>query len=356
MAASLGSVTLLRFAIRLPKCYLAQAHQATPTHMSMPFQAYSTGGKIRKGLCIVFSALWLSLPAPALFAQIDTARKEFFPLHIGDLWQYRDEYGGLVIQQVIGDTLLDGHQYSLLIHSLRTSGGGITRVDSLLRVINRRGLPTAGDSCGGASRHEESIYRLGESDSSVWPICEIFFGMPSSSDLVRFNGIGSMNVFGERREVMEFDFGGTSGDTASRDTLFGFGALLARGIGVLYEQYYESGYYMLQGAIIDGVKFGTIVTVGEIPGTFPAALSLQQNFPNPFNPTTSIRYEVPTATHISLKVFDLLGRQIAVLVDELKAPGSHQVVFDGEGVASGVYFYRLVGGPKSLTGKMILQR
>jgi hypothetical protein len=56
-------------------------------------------------------------------AQVDTARKEFFPLHIGNIWQYRDENNELAIQQVIGDTILEGERYFLLTHSLRTSGG-----------------------------------------------------------------------------------------------------------------------------------------------------------------------------------------------------------------------------------------
>jgi len=81
-----------------------------------------------------------------IFAQIDTTRKEFFPLHIGDLWQYRDSDNNIAIQQVVGDTLLDGERYFLLIHSLRTSGGGIMRIDSLMRV-ELYGGTVAGDPC-----------------------------------------------------------------------------------------------------------------------------------------------------------------------------------------------------------------
>jgi hypothetical protein len=312
--------------------------------------------KIGKSLFLCASALWLLAAPSFIFAQIDSTRKEFFPLHVGDLWQYRDESNMLAIQQVIGDTVLEGHRYFLLIHSLRTSGGGITRVDSALRVQMRRGLPTAGDSCGGGTPYEESIYRLGEPDSAVWPICETFYGMPTSHNLVRFNGIGSMNVFGQRREVMEFNFGGVFYSPPSLDTAFAFGALLVRGIGILYEQYYEAAYCMLQGAIIDGVQFGTIVSVNETPGTLPLTCSLSQNYPNPFNPSTTIEYRVPSAAYVSLKVFDLLGREVAVLVDREEDAGSHQVVFHGGGIASGVYFYRLAVGPKTLFGRMILQR
>jgi len=76
----------------------------------------------------------------------------------------------------------------------------------------------------------------------------------------------------------------------------------------------------------------------------PASFSLFPNYPNPFNPTTGIRYQVPGVSDVRLVVYDLLGRDVAVLVDERKAPGSYEVKFDAAGLASGVYFYRMTAG------------
>ena len=328
------------------------AHPTAPSGTSRIFQAGRSRQETRKSLFLGVSALWLLVAPSFIFAQIDTARKEFFPLHIGDLWEYRNASGNLAIQQLIGDTLLDSQLYLLLIHSLRTSGGGITRVDSLLRVQNRGGSPTAGDSCGGGTPYESSTYRLGEPDSAVWPICDTFYGMPSMKDLVRFNGITTMNIFGQRREVMEFDFGGifTSPDP---HTAFGFGALLARGIGVLYEQYFEFAYCMLQGAIIDGVKFGTIVSVGEKSEALPVTFSLSQNFPNPFNPSTLITYELQHNAFVELKVHDLLGREVKQLVGEYQQSGSHSVLFNADGLAGGTYIYTLKTSEGIKNRKMI---
>jgi hypothetical protein len=73
----------------------------------------------------------------------------------------------------------------------------------------------------------------------------------------------------------------------------------------------------------------------------PAAFTLRQNYPNPFNAGTTIRYELPIASHVSLTVYDILGRQVSVLVNDRRNAGVYEVKFDGSNLASGVYFYRL---------------
>jgi hypothetical protein len=72
-----------------------------------------------------------------------------------------------------------------------------------------------------------------------------------------------------------------------------------------------------------------------------ANFELMQNYPNPFNPTTTINYQLPIAGYVSLKVFDMLGREIASLIDEKQSAGIYTVEFDGSKLASGVYFYKL---------------
>jgi hypothetical protein len=85
-------------------------------------------------------------------------------------------------------------------------------------------------------------------------------------------------------------------------------------------------------------------------------MSLFQNYPNPFNPSTEIGYGVPGTEYVTLKVYDLLGREVATLVNERKAPGSYSVSFDASGLASGVYFYRLEAGNFMQTKKLIVLR
>jgi len=75
--------------------------------------------------------------------------------------------------------------------------------------------------------------------------------------------------------------------------------------------------------------------------TTPTTYDLDQNYPNPFNPSTTINYQLPYSSRVSLIVYDLLGRQVKTLVDEMREAGYHQAVFDASGLASGVYIYRL---------------
>ena len=86
----------------------------------------------------------------------------------------------------------------------------------------------------------------------------------------------------------------------------------------------------------------------------PDQFFLGQNYPNPFNPSTMISYQLPVLSHITLKVYDVLGRELVTLVDQVKAPGNYEAKFDGSRFASGIYFYVLHGGGISQTRKMVV--
>jgi hypothetical protein len=109
---------------------------------------------------------------------------------------------------------------------------------------------------------------------------------------------------------------------------------------------------------------GTINGAVWIPGVSSAennndastSFRILQNYPNPFNPTTSIRYSVSELTKISLKVFDVLGKEVATLVNEEKPAGSYEVEFNASRLPSGIYFYKLQAGSFVETKKMILMK
>jgi hypothetical protein len=94
----------------------------------------------------------------------------------------------------------------------------------------------------------------------------------------------------------------------------------------------------------------------EIEETIPQSYTLEQNFPNPFNPTTTIRYEIPRDAKVTIDVYNLLGQKIRTLVDEEHSAGVYQIVFTGEMLASGVYFYRIQAGNYTEIKKMVLLR
>jgi hypothetical protein len=117
------------------------------------------------------------------------------------------------------------------------------------------------------------------------------------------------------------------------------------------------------GLILKTTDGGGIVSVeNKDISHIPTDFSLSQNYPNPFNPTTTIKYQLPSAGHVTLKVYDMLGREVATLVNEEKAPGNYEVTFDANhseqcrGMASGVYFYRLQAGNFSETKKFVLMK
>lgn len=80
------------------------------------------------------------------------------------------------------------------------------------------------------------------------------------------------------------------------------------------------------------------------------------NFPNPFNPGTTIRYSIANASHVTLKVYDIRGREVATLVDGLQQSGAHTVPFNGSQLASGFYLYRLEAAGDVKVGRMLLMK
>ena len=85
-----------------------------------------------------------------------------------------------------------------------------------------------------------------------------------------------------------------------------------------------------------------------------SSFKLEQNYPNPFNPSTTINWQLPVDTFVSLKIYDVLGNEVASLVNEEKNAGSYQTEFNASNLSSGTYFYRLESGNFIQTRKMIL--
>jgi hypothetical protein len=99
-----------------------------------------------------------------------------------------------------------------------------------------------------------------------------------------------------------------------------------------------------------------ITDVG-MPGMgIPEAYALNQNYPNPFNPETRITYSIPENAKVTLKVFNLLGQEVATLVNQDQTRGNYVALFEANKLATGVYFYRLEAGKFAETKKMLLMK
>ncbi|KAF0152832.1 MAG: hypothetical protein FD143_760 [Ignavibacteria bacterium] len=119
---------------------------------------------------------------------------------------------------------------------------------------------------------------------------------------------------------------------------------------------------LLKSMPYDSLAFGrkSVMVAVENENDIPTEFKLEQNYPNPFNPSTVISYKLQAASRITLKVYDVLGREVATLVDEHKQPGSYKIVFNPassiKNPASGIYFYRLTTPTTTITRKMALTK
>ncbi|MCL4539064.1 MAG: T9SS type A sorting domain-containing protein, partial [Bacteroidetes bacterium] len=106
----------------------------------------------------------------------------------------------------------------------------------------------------------------------------------------------------------------------------------------------------------DGGLFKSDRVVTAIRENKPVASSFRlfQNYPNPFNPTTAISYQLSAVSNVTLKVYDVLGREVATLVNQIQRPGSYEVRFDGSKLASGVYFCQIRAGDYVSVKKMVM--
>lgn len=114
--------------------------------------------------------------------------------------------------------------------------------------------------------------------------------------------------------------------------------------------------YYLDDIQLNGKSDAQVATGVDNNGTpqVPVALMLGQNYPNPFNPTTNITFALPNESHVTLKVYNSLGQEVSTLVEGNMGAGTHNLVWDGSRLASGVYFYRMQAGNQVITKKMLL--
>jgi photosystem II stability/assembly factor-like uncharacterized protein len=108
------------------------------------------------------------------------------------------------------------------------------------------------------------------------------------------------------------------------------------------------------GKSIYSVPFSQIIGIKQISSSVPDKFKLEQNYPNPFNPSTNIKYQIQKNSFVNLKVFDILGKEVTVLVDEKQSAGAYEVTFDAGSLNSGIYFYQLISGNFKETKKLLL--
>ncbi len=270
------------------------------------------------------------------FAQIDTTI--WYPLHVGDKWEYYGKDVGYSQVEVIGDTLMpNGKKYFILTLYDRK----YQRVDDLKNVMIYNEYAT--DS-------EYVQYDLKAEKGNIFiPNGEHTFGYGVYDvDENENNLLGRKLECKYYREVY-IDSSVVPPDTIWRETVDTYWPQITKGFGVTS---YAYGLETLIGVIINGKSYGSLVRVKneKINNNF----YLNQNYPNPFNPTTKITYSLPVASDVTLRIYDILGREIKTLVDEQQNAGIHSLTFNATDLSSGTYFYKLTAGSFVDTKKLIL--
>jgi hypothetical protein len=193
---------------------------------------------------------------------------------------------------------------------------------------------------------QSGIYR-GNTDATGWQKTDIT--QFPDRDIVSFTSLGTRIfaglIYRGDHYIFSSDNYGETWDIRAHEFAFLFTMILSHG--------------KLWAAREDGLWYYDIdvwTSTDDIDILFPHSFGLEQNYPNPFNPSTKIRFTLPERTVTELKIVNILGAEIAVLVNDVLDAGMHTVSWDGEGFPSGIYFYRLRTGSNVITRKMVLSR
>lgn len=271
---------------------------------------------------------YLILTIPMFVAQVVIAQLPppltFYPYHVGDVWQYRDASTNEIVLTRYMDTTWTDTLGSTFLQGRQPPGWDFfDRIDSAGNVFNLTFQP------------DYPRYKLGADSGDSW-IAGLL--TPEETLKVMVTNIYERWVFGAWRTTKVFTF--TIYRPPPWQPFWLGDDHLSAGFGRVFSLIEGGSAPFLAGAIIDSVTWGTIVSVEE-DVTSPSEFALFQNYPNPFNPTTTISYDLGLLSHVKLSIYNLLGEEIALLVDGYQDAGYHAVQFDGTNFASGVLFYRL---------------
>jgi len=288
----------------------------------------------------------------------DKDQLDYYPLRTRNYWEYKvdshdcnlpqgpcDEDTSAYSIEAVGDTVLsNGHHYETMayrsIYPTRDTFYFYERTDSTTGSVFKYNTRSTTNE-----RQIDSLF----ADSGDFFLTTTKFSREENYSFKAFcRKVRNGSIFGIATQLK--DFGEAS--------LYEDGYTLAKGFGICEISAgwdFGSSATALVYAKINGIEYGTKIPLGVVahPPT-ETTFSLFQNFPNPFNPSTVISYQLPMASHVTLNIYDVLGRQVAILVNEKQTAGQHSINFKAGNLPSGVYFYRLATRSYIATKKMIL--
>lgn len=257
-----------------------------------------------------------------------------FPLRIGNEWHYGiysdppppwPDYTD--IQKILSDTLMpNGERYFVITAQRRP-----------VRYLRKDGLQVFQYNPADSTEHLRYDFSRSAGDTIA----------KQATQSIVLSSIRQIDLFG--RTFRSFLFEGSFVD------YFDWHVEIADSIGIIRNGSIAP-WWVLMGAKINGKEYGTLLSVEEREHQLPESFSLSQNYPNPFNPTTMIEYQLPQRTFVSLKIYDILGREVATLVNEEKNAGVFTVTWNASYFSSGVYFLRMTAGQFSSVKKLLFTK
>jgi hypothetical protein len=297
---------------------------------------------IEKGASLLL-ILTLTIFYTGIAQTVDTT--DYFPLMVGNRYTYyqslpcppdtvRSRYGPWGGNLVRDTTFINGRKYFITVVAGLELGSDTVRVDSCGNMlIRRRGI-------------EQTFYKFHAAVGDTWAY-QIQVGgreyryiatMKSRADTVRVHAGTFPNCL-----RIGFDVPGSIDDE--------FDDWLAPNFGLVFRCRWEP--LEVYEAIVNGTHYPIISSVQEDRNPI-TSFALHQNHPNPFNPSTTISFDLPTQSVVTLKIFNVLGQEVATLVDGKVDAGRHQEQWDAGRLASGVYFCRMSAGDYTAIRKLMM--
>ncbi|MFU8861467.1 MAG: T9SS type A sorting domain-containing protein [Cyclonatronaceae bacterium] len=284
----------------------------------------------------------------------------FYPIQIGNQWDYYDDGSYHVPPtqwytriEVVQDTLINEKQYQVLKHNGWVKEHWIDPDlwDPYPAFYTYERIDSSTGNVYAWARHFDEPQEvlidslLAMNDLTRIESNRLTYRWQSSPDFLSTTllvNVSTRMIFNQEYEIRYYE----------QEILNAPYYELAKGIGLLVGAFYEIVY-----ARINGEEFGErLLTSLEEPGERPLAVRLLPNYPNPFNPSTTLRYDLDEPGPVRLEVFDLTGRRVALLADDHTPAGHHTAVFNATGLASGFYIARLTTRGAVQHRKMLLVR
>ncbi len=291
----------------------------------------------------------------------DANSAKFFPLKTGNKWFYHVTTLGypnptysIKTLRVLNDTTVNNRKY------FKIKGYPFSNIDDtntvLIRYDSVNGLLKQ-STLWAPCNYESTLFRLSSQIGDTTGICYETWQYTCSMirDTILFNQLTQIKTFrydisGHNTLTVKYNFLKYIGLYQINNTSSGNSGAYGR-IGEL------------RGFILNGIVYGdtsSVIGINPISNYNPNQFSLSQNYPNPFNPTTKIRFSIPATpspsgrVRVGLVIYDILGREVATLVNEDLKPGTYEINWDASNYVSGVYFYKLTSGEFSETKRMVL--